>query len=87
LYHISPAFEGDLRRHAGRCTLHTRSKRGYDTHMAHLARAYLSNGANRSLHGWLRLDFAQLQNRHGAVVAAVVPRPRLIPVSDEAADE
>jgi hypothetical protein len=83
LYHISSAFEGDLRRHEGRCTLHTRSKRGYDTQMAHLARAYLGNGADRSLHGWLRLDFAQLQHRHGSVVAAVVPRPRLIPVPEE----
>jgi predicted metallopeptidase len=85
LYHISPAFEGDLRRHGGRCTLHTRSKRGYDAHMAHLARAYLSNGAAHALHGWLRLDFAQLRHRHGSVVAAVVPRPRLIPVPEEAA--
>lgn len=83
LYHISPAFEGDLRRHPGRCALHTHSKRGYDAHMAHLARAYLGNGADRSLHDWLRLDFAQLQHRHGSVVAAVVPRPRLIPVPEE----
>jgi hypothetical protein len=85
LYHISPAFEGDLRRHEGRCALHTHSKRGYDAHMAHLARAYLSNGADRSLHGWLRLDCAQLLHRHGSIVAAVVPQPRLIPVSEEAA--
>jgi predicted metallopeptidase len=81
LYHISPAFEGDLRRHDGRCMLHTHSKRCYDSHMAHLARAYLSNGADQSLHGWLRLDFAQLRHRHGSVMATVVPRPRLIPVS------
>jgi hypothetical protein len=83
LYHISPAFEGDLRRHEGRCTLHTHSKRGYDARMANLARAYLSNGADHSLYGWLRLDFAQLLHRHGSVVAAVVPRPRLIPVPEE----
>jgi hypothetical protein len=87
LYHISPEFEGDLRRHPGRCALHTHSKRGYDAHMAHLARAYLSNGADHSLHEWLRLDFAQLQHRHGSVVAAVVPRPRLIPVPEEVAGE
>jgi hypothetical protein len=86
LYHISPAFEGDLRRHEGRCTLHSNSKRGYDARMAHLARAYLANGADRSLHGWMRLDFAQLQHRHGSVVAAVVPRPRLIPVMEETAE-
>jgi hypothetical protein len=82
LYHISPHFEGDLRRHEGRCELHTRSKRLYDAHMAHLARAYLSNGADRSLHLFLRLNFAQLQHRHGSVVGVVVPRPRLLPVAE-----
>ena len=80
LYHISPDFEGDLRRHEGRCALHTHSKRLYDAHMAHLARAYLSNGAEQSLHDFLRLSFAQLQHRHGSVVGVVVPRPRLLPV-------
>ncbi len=82
LYHISPAFEGDLRRHEGRCALHSRSKRLYDNHMGHLARAYLSNGADRSLHDFLRLNFAQLQHRHGSVVGVVVPRPRLLPVAE-----
>jgi predicted metallopeptidase len=80
LYHISPSFDGDLRRHAGRCDLHTRSKRLYDAHMAHLARAYLSNGAARSLHDFLRLNFAQLRHRHGSVVGIMVPRPRLLPI-------
>ena len=84
LYHISPAFDGDLRRHEGRCSLHTHSKRLYDDHMAHLARAYLSNGAKRSLHHFLRLNFAQLQHRHGSVVGVVVPRPRLLPIPEPA---
>jgi predicted metallopeptidase len=80
LYHISPAFDGDLRRHAGRCTVHSQSKRLYDAHMAELARAYLSNGANPALSAFLRLNFAQLQHRHGSVVGVVVPRPKLIPI-------
>jgi predicted metallopeptidase len=80
LYHVSPAFEGDLRRHDGRCTLHTHSKRLYDAHMADLARSYLSNGADRDLHAFLRLNCAQLRGRHGAVVGVMAPRPRLIPV-------
>jgi hypothetical protein len=86
LYHISPNFDGDLRRHAGRCSLHTHSKRLYDAHMAHLARAYLANGAEQSLHDFLRLNFAQLQHRHGSVVGVVVPRPRLLPKNGVAAN-
>jgi hypothetical protein len=81
LYHISPAFEGDLRRHEGRYSLHSHSKRLYDVHMGHLARVYLSNGADHSLHGFLRLNFAQLRHRHGNVLGVVVPRPRLLPIS------
>jgi hypothetical protein len=80
LYHISPHFEGDFRRQAGRYAIHSRSKRAYDAYMAHLARAYLSNGAEQALHAFLRLNFAQLRHRHGSVVGVVVPRPRLLPV-------
>ncbi len=80
LYHISPAFNGDLRRHDGRYTIHSHSKRCYDQQMADLARAYLANGADPELHAFLRLNFAQLQRRHGQVIGVVVPRPKLIPV-------
>jgi len=80
LYHISPAFDGDLRRHGGRYAIHSHSKRDYDEHMAHLARAYLANGAAPALHGFLRLNFSQLAHRHGQIVGIVVPRPKLIPL-------
>jgi hypothetical protein len=85
LYHISPHFEGDLRRHEGRYALHSHSKRDYDLHMAHLARAYLASNPDRALHDFLRLNFAQLRHRHGSVHGVVVPRPRLIPIADTAA--
>jgi hypothetical protein len=85
LYHISPHFEGDLRRHEGRYALHSHSKREYDQHMADLARAYLATGPDRALHDFLRLNFAQLEHRHGNVLGIVVPRPRLIPITDTAA--
>lgn len=80
LFHISPRFEGDLRRMEGRCGLHSTSKKAYDAHMAHLARAYLANGADKNLHSFLRLNFAQLRYRHGSVVGVFVPRPRLVRV-------
>ncbi len=80
LYHINPAFDGDLRRHDGRGVFHTRSKREYDHHMAHLARAYLASKPESALHDFLRLNFAQLQHRHGSVVGIVVPRPKLLPL-------
>jgi hypothetical protein len=80
LYHISPAFDGDLRRQEGRYAIHSHSKRRYDEHMAALAREYLATRPDPALHAFLRLNFAQLQRRHGSVVGVVVPRPKLIPV-------
>jgi hypothetical protein len=48
--------------------------------MLGLARDYLAGGADPALHHFLRLDFHQLQRRHGSVAGIVVPRPKLIPV-------
>jgi predicted metallopeptidase len=80
LYHISPAFDGDLRRHPGRCPAHTSSQKKYDAHMGRLATAYLQNGANPDRLAFLRLSFAQLCRRHGAVVGLHPPRPKLVRV-------
>jgi hypothetical protein len=80
LYHIGPAFDGDLRRHHGRYALHSHSKCRYDAHMAHLARTYLDNGADQPLYSFMRMDFTQLEHRHGSVVGVMVPRPRLLPI-------
>lgn len=79
LYHISPAFDGDLRRHEGRYAFHSHSKRAYDERMVAYAREYLAGRPDPTIHAFLRLDFAQLQARHGAVTGIVVPRPKMIP--------
>jgi hypothetical protein len=81
LYHISPAFDGDLRRHQGRYAIHSHSQRAYDEQMADLARAYLAGKPDPALHAFLRLDFGQLLARHGSVVGVVVPHPKVVPVS------
>ena len=56
LFHISPRFDGDLRRHAGRYAVHSHSQRRYDQHMAKLARAYLATDPDPELHDFLRLN-------------------------------
>jgi len=72
LFHIGTAFDGDLRRHDGRYALHSHSQKRYDEQMAALARDYLAGQPDPTLHAFLRLDFAQLQRRHGSVEAVVV---------------
>jgi len=80
LYHISPAFDGDLRRHQGRYPLHTGSQKRYDQHMASLKRKYLARRPDPALFAFLHLDFAQLRHKHGSVAGVVVPRPKVIPL-------
>src|SRR5262245_20659859 len=43
LYHVSPEFDGDLRRHPGRYAVHTHSKDRYDRHMAELVEEYVAD--------------------------------------------
>ena len=47
---------------------------------AGLARDYLATNPDPSLHAFLRLNFAQLERRHGAVMGIVVPRPKMVPL-------
>jgi len=80
MYHVSPAFDGTLRRFAGSKPYHTGSQRRYDAAMARLARAYLGATKRPELHAFLRSDFAQLEAAHGGVVGVRVRRlgPRRI---------
>jgi hypothetical protein len=49
--------------------------------MGRLVKEYLGDGADPALHAFLRLSFAQLCQRHGAIVGLHVPRPRLVPLA------
>jgi hypothetical protein len=80
LFHIGPKFDGDLRRHEGRYSVHTASQKRYDEEMSLMAREYLRSGPDPALYSFLKLNHAQLRHRHGAVVGHVVPRPKLIPL-------
>ena len=82
LLHISPGFDGDLRRFGGRCYMHSGSQKEFDDHASQLARRYLDHRPDRQLYEFLEYDFRDLQKRHGAVVGLQIPIPKLIPISD-----
>jgi predicted metallopeptidase len=60
MYHISPEFNGDLRRFGGGKPYHTGSQRRYDMAMAAIARRYLAHTERPELHEFLRSDFRTL---------------------------
>ena len=77
LWHIGPAFDGDLRRHPGRCYAHTHSQKDYDAEMDMLARQYLSAAPPLDIYGFLQGNFADLLTQYGRVFGAKIRRPRL----------
>lgn len=80
LWHIGPDCDGDLRRHAGRCHAHGRSRSAYDDQMGVLMRRWLANGRDASCLEFLRHDFRGLLAMHARVVGETLPTPRLMRV-------
>jgi len=85
LYHISPKFNGDIRRFTGRCHAHSTSQKEYDRWMAEFAKQYLAQRPPARLLKFLKSDFRTLKERHGQVIGLQVPIPRLIKVAARAA--
>lgn len=78
LFHISPRFDGDIRRMEGRYHVHSHSQKEYDREMAELARKYLATRPDERVWGFLRASFTELVNRHGGVIGHKLPIPRLV---------
>lgn len=82
LYHISPRFDGDIRRMHGRYHVHSHSQREYDRQMELFAELYLAMNPPGELYGFLKHKFRTLHERHGGVMGLQVPIPKLIPVDE-----
>lgn len=82
LYHIGPAFDGDLRRHPGRYEVHSHSKDRYDARMAELVRDYLAEHPEPEVFDFLRSGYRELWDTHGGITGIVVPRPKLLPIGE-----
>jgi predicted metallopeptidase len=78
LWHISPRFDGDLRRHPGRCYAHSHSQKAYDARMHALARKWLSLDPAPETYDFLRFDFRQLERRNGRIVGQKIATPKLL---------
>lgn len=85
LWHIGPRFDGDIRRHAGRCHVHTARQSEYDAAMKVLADRWLARNPPAELHAFLRYDFRQLAQQHGGVYGIRIRTPRLVLCDDRAA--
>ena len=82
LFHISPEFNGDIRRFPGRNYAHGGSTRRYNARMAALVDGYLSTLADRSLVSFLEGDMEEVRGRFKAIVGRRMEAPRIRLVRD-----
>lgn len=82
LLHISPRFDGDLRRFSGRCYMHSASEKEFDAWAERLANAWLSTGPPEQLYAFLKLDFDQLKSAYRQVYGIRTAHPKLIDICD-----
>lgn len=83
LYHISPEFNGDIRRFSGRCHVHTHSQKEYDKQMEVYVDEYFSCRPNPEYYEFLKLNFRQIESHYGSIVGLKLPIPKLIPVDKQ----
>lgn len=80
LWHISPRFDGDLRRFRGRCYAHGGSRARFDAVAARLASRWLAMPPPARLLEPLHKDFAQLKRDYGSVHGIRIRTPKLLPL-------
>ena len=87
LYHISPKFDGDLRRFKGRNAFHGSSWKRYEQKMGDFAERYLDRQPDSSAHDFLKLTYQQLIDSYGEVVGLRIKEPQHIEIPRAAAAE
>jgi len=79
LWHIGPAFDGDLRRFPGRCYAHSGDTKAFHAQATQLAGQWLAISAAANLSQFLEFDFRGLVEKFGKVHGTTLPTPRLVP--------
>jgi predicted metallopeptidase len=80
LWHINPEFNGDIRRHEGRCYAHTSSQKRYESVIKHLTSRWLALDPPDELFAFLRLSFRELTRAYGPVYGKRIYTPRFVAV-------
>lgn len=78
LYHISPDFNGDIRRFPGRCYAHSGSQKDYDAEMDRMAERWLDSKPPEHVYDFLKYRFDELASKYGPVYGAKIKNPKLV---------
>ncbi len=77
LYHISPTFDGDIRRFTGRNYAHGSSTKRYNAAMATMVDAYLAGLESRDHLAFLEVGMEALRERCRALVGRKMAAPKI----------
>jgi hypothetical protein len=83
LWHISPRFDGDVRRFKGRCYAHSGSQKNFDAVAERLADDWLSLKPPAELYQFLHHGYGKLSELHGSVYGTKIPTPKLFPLKEQ----
>jgi predicted metallopeptidase len=77
LFHISPEFNGDIRRFPGKNYAHGSSTKRYNAYMAKLVDTYLERQETKKLTAFLEGDMAEIRERYKAIVGRKMVAPQI----------
>ncbi len=76
LYHISPLFNGDIRRFTGKNYAHGNSRKDYDELINLYAEEYVSSTLHPELSAFLKYRYSELRRKYGAIYGDMIRIPR-----------
>lgn len=77
LYHISPLFDGDIRRFPGKNHAHGSSRKKYDAVVAELVDEWLRSRDGAGLPDFIREDMVSIRARYRVIVGRRLAAPRI----------
>jgi predicted metallopeptidase len=77
LYHVSPAFDGDIRRFPGKNYAHGSSRKKFNVLMAELVESFLGTTENLKTVEFLEGDMEAIRSRYCALVGRRLAAPKL----------
>ena len=78
LHHISPLFNGDIRRYPGKNYAHGNSRKDFDDLINIYTDEYTGYTAHPELSGFLKCKYSELKRKYGAIYGNMIriPRPK-----------
>ena len=77
LHHISPLFNGDIRRYSGKNYAHGNSRKGFDDLMNIYTHEYIESTSMPELREFLKYKYSELRRKYGAIYGDMIRIPNI----------